>query len=82
MLKATRTPLINAEKCRQVLDLKQKLEGLSNPNTASDLECAGHLAKAGLLGCLANVKINVPNLKNKSQVDHIVKKVEKLILLD
>ena len=82
MLKATRTPLINAEKCRQVLDLKQKLEGLSNPNTASDLECAGHLAKAGLLGCLANVKINVPSLKNKSQVDHIAKKVEKLIILD
>lgn len=82
MLKATRTPLINAEKCRQVLDLKQKLEGRSNTNTASDLECAGHLAKAGLLGCLANVKINVPSLKNKSQVDHIAKKVEKLIILD
>ena len=78
MLKATRTPLINAENCRNVLVLKQKLEGNMNPNTASDLECAGHLAKAGLLGCLANVKINLPGLKNESQAAKIAKRVEEL----
>jgi formiminotetrahydrofolate cyclodeaminase len=82
MLKATRTPLINAENCRNVLVLKQKLERNMNPNTASDLECAGHLAKAGLLGCLANVKINLPGLKNKSQAAKIAKRAEELSALE
>jgi formiminotetrahydrofolate cyclodeaminase len=82
MLKATRTPLINAENCRNVLVLKQKLEGNMNPNTASDLECAGHIAKAGLLGCLANVKINLPSLKNKSQAADIARQVDELSVPD
>ena len=82
MLKATRTPLVNAENCRNVLVLKQKLEGNMNPNTASDLECAGHLAKAGLLGCLANVKINLPGLKNESQAADIARQVEELSAME
>lgn len=81
MLTATRVPLTNAEKCRQILDLKQKLEGHFNPNTASDLECAGHLARAGFWGCLANVKINLPGLKNESQAAKIAKRVEELSVL-
>jgi formiminotetrahydrofolate cyclodeaminase len=82
MLTATRVPLINAEKCRQILDLKQKLEKHMNPNAASDLECAGYLARAGLLGCLANVKINLPGLKNESQAEKIAKRVEALSALE
>ncbi len=82
MLKATRTPLVNAENCQNVLILKQKLEGNMNPNTASDLECAGHIAKAGLLGCLANVKINLPGLKNKSQAADIARQVDELSVPD
>jgi formiminotetrahydrofolate cyclodeaminase len=82
MLTATRVPLINAENCRNVLVLKQKLEGHMNPNAASDLECAGHLAKAGFWGCLANVKINLPGLKNESQAAKIAKRVEELSALE
>ena len=82
MLNATRIPLVNAENCQKVLDLKKKLEGHFNPNAASDLECAAHLAKAGLLGCLANVKINLPGLKNKSQAAKIAKRAEKLSALE
>ena len=82
MLTATRVPLINAENCRKVLVLIPKLEGNMNPNTASDLECAGHLAKAGLLGCLANVKINLPGLKNKFQAAKIAKRAEELSALE
>jgi formiminotetrahydrofolate cyclodeaminase len=78
MLTATRIPLINAERCQQILDLKQKLEGHYNLNAASDLECAGHLAWAGLLGCLANVKINLPGIRNESQAAKIAKRVEQL----
>ena len=36
----------------------------SNPQTASDLSCALLLARAGLLGCLANVAINLPHVKD------------------
>jgi formiminotetrahydrofolate cyclodeaminase len=82
MLTATRVPLVNAENCRNVLLLKQKLEGHMNPNAASDLECAGHLAKAGLLGCLANVKINLPGLKDESQAAKIAKQVEDLSAME
>jgi formiminotetrahydrofolate cyclodeaminase len=82
MLTATRVPLNNAKKCRQILDLKHKLESHMNPNAASDLECAGHLARAGLLGCLANVKINLPGLNNESQAMQIARRVEELSVLE
>lgn len=82
ILNATRIPLVNAENCQKVLDLKKKLEGHFNPNAASDLECADHLAKAGLLGCLANVKINLPGLKNKSQAADIARQVDELSVPD
>jgi len=62
---AARTPLANAEACKRVLDLCIQLSGRSNPNAASDLECARHLARAGLLGCLANVEINLPPIKDE-----------------
>lgn len=59
---ATRVPLENGEACKRVLDLCMRLKGRSNPNAASDLECAQHLARAGLVGCLANVEINLPSI--------------------
>jgi formiminotetrahydrofolate cyclodeaminase len=61
---AARVPLANAERCRRVLELYARLIGHSNPNAASDLQCAGYLARAGLLGCVANVEINVPSIKD------------------
>jgi formiminotetrahydrofolate cyclodeaminase len=78
MLKATCVPLINAQSCRKILNLILKLEDHMNPNTASDLECAGHLARAGLLGCLANVKMNLPGLKNEFQAAQIAQQVDEL----
>jgi formiminotetrahydrofolate cyclodeaminase len=61
---ATEVPLANAERCRQVLAGGTRLRGRSNPQTASDLSCALLLARAGLLGCLANVAINLPHVKD------------------
>jgi len=62
---AARVPLANAERCRQVLELGMQLRGRSNPNAASDLACALYLARAGLLGCLENVEINLPAIKDR-----------------
>jgi len=78
MLAATRIPLSNAEKCHQVLLLKKQLGDHMNANAASDLECAGHLATAGFWGCLANVKINLPAIKNASQLAEITQRVAEL----
>jgi formiminotetrahydrofolate cyclodeaminase len=64
MIHATRVPLSNAERCAAVLALARQLEGRSNPRALSDLQSAGHLARAGLLGCLANVAINLPGVKD------------------
>jgi formiminotetrahydrofolate cyclodeaminase len=64
MVHAARVPLHNAGLCARVLDLVSLLEGRSNPDALSDLQCSGYLAHAGLDGCLANVAINLPAIKD------------------
>ena len=76
---AARVPLANARGCRRALELAAALRGRSNPNAASDLECAGHLARAGLLGCAANVKINVPSIKDKSVAGELAGQADALL---
>ena len=65
---AARIPLENAAACREVLALAARLRKRFNESAASDLECAGYLARAGLSGCLANVEINLRSLKNPGVV--------------
>lgn len=71
MTYATRVPLHNAELCADALALAGRLEGRSNPRALSDLQAAGHLARAGLLGCLANVEINLPGVKDPIAYEEI-----------
>ena len=61
---AARTPLANARGCLAVLELGLGIRGQVNPNVASDFSCALHLSGAGVLGCLDNVAINLPKLKD------------------
>jgi formiminotetrahydrofolate cyclodeaminase len=75
---AARVPLENARRCARVLELGTRLQGRSNPNAASDLVCAMHLARAGLLGCVANVEINMPSIKDPSEVAELVNRVDAL----
>jgi formiminotetrahydrofolate cyclodeaminase len=65
MIHAAEVPLSNADRCRRVLNLCRNLEGSFNTHAASDLECALYLATAGLKGCAANVKINLPYIKDE-----------------
>ena len=65
MIGATRVPLENAERCIRAHELGRMLEGRSNENAASDLECALGLAVAGARGCLSNVRINVGSIKDE-----------------
>jgi formiminotetrahydrofolate cyclodeaminase len=78
MIQAATVPLENAKACLQVLKLRQELQRCFNPNAASDLECAAHLAKAGLLGCLANVEINLSSIKDEKMLQNFKKETELL----
>jgi formiminotetrahydrofolate cyclodeaminase len=65
-------PLANARLCREVLRLADTLAEKFNANAASDLQCGQYLAIAGLKGCAANVRINLPYIKD----DVVVKRIE------
>lgn len=80
MAHATRVPLRNAELCVEVLALVARLEGRSNPRALSDLQSAGYLARAGLLGCLANVDINLPGVKDETAAAEIRARADALRL--
>jgi formiminotetrahydrofolate cyclodeaminase len=75
---AARVPLANGEACKRILDLCLRLLGHCNPNTVSDLECAWHLARAGLLGCLANVEINVLSIEDQKLKAELAERVQTL----
>ena len=78
MVHAAEVPLANAERCSRVLELCRSLEKSYNTNAASDLECAGYLAKAGLKGCIANVKINLPYINDQDICKQIQGKLDKI----
>lgn len=65
MVGATRVPIANGERCLGVLKLGRRLERSFNENAASDLAVGMSLARAGLEGCLANVEINLPSVKDE-----------------
>ena len=80
MLLAAEVPLSNAERCRRVLELCRSLKGCFNTNAASDLECAVYLATAGLKGCAANVRINLPCIKDESARKDIEGRLERILM--
>lgn len=77
-IQAARVPLANAQRCRRVLELGMQLRGRSNPNAASDLACAMYLARAGMLGCLENVAINTPAIKDQQVAAELAEHVSAL----
>jgi methenyltetrahydrofolate cyclohydrolase len=78
MIQAARVPLENARRCARASDLAAGLLGRSNPQAASDLQCAAYLAHAGLHGCLANVDINLPSIKDPNVAAEIAAQAAEL----
>ena len=68
---AARIPLDNAARCLQVASLATDLAGQINLRVHSDLRCSMLLARAGALGCLENVDINLPNLKDETIISSL-----------
>ncbi|MCP3951537.1 MAG: cyclodeaminase/cyclohydrolase family protein, partial [Desulfobacterales bacterium] len=72
-------PLKNADGCREVLELCDQLAKSYNTNASSDLECARHLATAGIKGCAANVRVNLPYLKDEDQVRDLEARIDTIL---
>ena len=64
MIGATRVPLENAQLCIRVLELAERVSKIFNQNAASDLAVARSLARTGAEGCLENVEVNLPGVKD------------------
>ena len=63
-MRAADVPLANGTSCRRVLELGWSLAGRSNPNAASDLQVGLALARTGIEGCAANVRVNLGLIKD------------------
>jgi formiminotetrahydrofolate cyclodeaminase len=79
MQHAAEVPLSNADRCKRVIELCRHLEKSFNTNAASDLECGMYLARAGLKGCAANVRINLPYIKDEITRKDIEERLESII---
>lgn len=77
-LVAAHVPLQNAGHCLSLLELGAELAEHVNPKVRSDLRCALLLARAGLLGCLENVQINLPEIKNVASAAQLAGKASDL----
>jgi formiminotetrahydrofolate cyclodeaminase len=75
---ATSVPLDTAQKAREVADIVATLKPITNPNMASDLTVADALARAAIVGALANVEINLSSLKDATFADEVRSKVGQL----
>jgi formiminotetrahydrofolate cyclodeaminase len=64
LIAAATVPRDNARAARRVRDLCVGLKGRSNPNAVSDLAVGLMLAEAAVLGCVANIEINVPLIED------------------
>jgi len=75
---ATSVPLQTAQRAREVADIVATLRPITNPNMASDLTVADALARAAIVGALANVEINLGSLKDASFAEDVRSKVSEL----
>ncbi|MGE5323076.1 MAG: cyclodeaminase/cyclohydrolase family protein [Actinomycetota bacterium] len=72
---ATSVPLQTATRAREVADIVAALKPITNPNMASDLTVADALARAAIVGALANVEINLSSLKDATFAQEVRSRV-------
>lgn len=77
---ATEVPLVNGERCTEVLELVARLAPKHNQNAASDLDVGRRLALAALEGCVDNVEINLGGLKRDAARETFTRRLEALRL--
>jgi glutamate formiminotransferase len=73
--KATNVPLTVAERAREVRSILESLRPITNPKMASDITVGVALSNAAIEGALANVEINLGDLKDEPFVADVRKRV-------
>ena len=76
--KATLIPLVVAERAKEAQQIIESLRPITNPRMASDLTVGASLARAGMEGALANVEINLSDLKDAEFLADVRKRAEGL----
>jgi glutamate formiminotransferase len=74
--KATLVPLVVAERAKKVGKIIESLRPITNPRMASDLSVGASLARAAMEGALANVEINLGDIKDEAFLAEVKKRVE------
>ena len=77
--KATLVPLEVAERAREVRQVIELLRPMTNPKMASDLTVAVAQANAAIQGALANVEINLGDIKDEEFVADVRKRMEAVV---
>ena len=72
---ATTIPLTVAERAREVRTILESLKPITNPKMASDITVGIALANAAVEGAIANVEINLGDLKDQTFVADVQKRV-------
>ena len=73
--KATTTPLTVAERAREVRTILESLKPITNPKMASDIAVGIALTNAAIEGALANVEINLGDLKDEAFAADVKKRL-------
>jgi len=76
--KATLVPLAVAEQAREVRTIVESLRAITNPRMASDLTVAVAQANAAIQGALANVEINLGDIRDEAFLDDVKKRIAKV----
>lgn len=71
MVGAAHVPRDNARAAQRAWGLCTELEGTSNPNASSDLAVALLLAETAVIGCVANIEVNLPLIEDQATVDEL-----------
>jgi len=77
--KATEIPLDNAKNCLKIFEHIEYIAKNGNKNSASDAGVGALMAYAGLVGTVMNVKINLPNIKDKEFLEKMNKATDSMI---
>lgn len=69
------SPMENAKLCRRVYDIGMILKDKTNPSCQTDLLIGCELAKIGTYGCLLNVDVNLPLVKDTAKIEEFNKAI-------
>jgi glutamate formiminotransferase len=76
--KATLVPLGVAERAKEVGRIIDSLRPMTNPKMASDLTVGASLARAAIQGALANVEINLGDIKDEAFLADVRQRVQSI----